>query len=68
MKHIGNGEGHTVLVLTDTESRLIRYCLEQYEKERGSSSGATPTRAWANGIQRATERMRAEEKAGRNKP
>lgn len=67
MKHIGNGEGHTLLILTDAESRLIRHALENLVRE--GRVGVTreqlyvPLKAFRDGIQRATERMAEESKA-----
>ncbi|HKY41365.1 MAG TPA: hypothetical protein VJN18_35775 [Polyangiaceae bacterium] len=63
MRHIGNGEGHTVLVLTDAESRLIRDVLQTNAECSESPLAPRAVKAWASGVARATERMRAEEKA-----
>lgn len=64
MTYIGNGEGHTLLVLTDAESRLIRQLLElEAELAEGDSERPIPCaalRAFNRGIQRGTERMAAE--------
>lgn len=51
MKHLGNGEGFTTLVLTDAESRLIRECLDNHDRA---------LRAYNAGIQRGTDRIKAE--------
>ncbi|HEY6921948.1 MAG TPA: hypothetical protein VI653_00655 [Steroidobacteraceae bacterium] len=64
MKHLGNGEGFTTLILTDTESRLIRHALENLVRE--GRAGVTreqlyqPLKAFRDGIQRATDRIKAE--------
>lgn len=49
--YIGNGEGHTLLVLTDAESRLIRDLLLGFPEQHA---------AFNRGIRRGTERMAAE--------
>lgn len=56
---MGNGEGHTVLILTDAESRLIRGLLGDLILF-GHNDGE---RAFNRGIQRGTERLQAEAKA-----
>lgn len=58
-----SGQGHTILVLTDAESRLLRATLTNYEKERGRAAGVNALDAFSRGIQRGTERMAAEFKA-----
>lgn len=65
MKLIVNGEGHTVL--TDEESRAIRFILDSAEPRSTAAVSVRARMAWQNGIQRATERMQAEAKAGRKK-
>jgi hypothetical protein len=57
-KLMGNGEGNTLLILTDAESRLIRTALEREEKSDGSPSG--PLCAFNRGVQRGTDRIKAE--------
>ena len=47
------GQGHTMLILTDSESRLIR----RYLAETGGDFVDEVRVAWKAGIQRATERM-----------
>lgn len=57
-KLMGNGEGLTALLLNDAESRLIRKVLEHpgliVEPE------SAPLDAYNRGIQRATDRIKAE--------
>ena len=74
MRITGNGEGYTVLILTDAESRLIRGVLDMadtLEDDDGGNASSIKAfnaqRAYAQGLKRATERMKAEEKAGRKK-
>lgn len=61
---MGNGEGHTVLILTDAESRLIR---RQLFPEPGATNsaghGAEACDAFNRGIQRGTDRIATEFKA-----
>lgn len=61
MPLMGNGEGHTVLILTDAESRLIR---EQLDGQPGRTNSDAHREAafasWNRGIQRGTERIQAE--------
>ena len=52
------GRGHTLLVLTDAESRLIR----RYLAETGGDFVDEVRVAWKAGIQRATERMAKQSK------
>lgn len=54
---LGNGEGHTLLILTDSESRLIRAALERDAKSHGAE---LPTAAFNRGIQRGTEKLKAD--------
>jgi len=62
-KLIGNGEGFTTLVLTDPESRCIRNVLTKLEAI-GSGQVADEARSalrdFNRGIQRATDRIKAE--------
>ena len=67
MRITGNGEGLTALLLTDAESRLIREAMHRAVIGGFESDWFAVTDAWGKGIQRATERMKAEEKAGRKK-
>lgn len=74
MRITGNGEGLTVLLLTDAESRLIRKALAEavtLEDDFGDPDEKkimpSAVAAYTAGVERATERMKAEEKAGRKK-
>lgn len=58
MKYIGNGEGYTILVLTDAESRLLRSHLVNYSPTTADVVAAQA--AFSRGIARGTERMAAE--------
>lgn len=58
------GNGHTMLILMDAESRLIRRHLEASAEYFESEHCRKLVSAWSSGVARATERMRAEEKAG----
>lgn len=63
MKHLGNGEGFTTLILTDAESRLIRKALDDHPDVAGplsSAPGCRAVQAFNAGIQRATDRIKAE--------
>lgn len=64
MKHLGNGEGFTTLILTDKESRLIRASLANYADSAlslGEHAKDDPaTAAFNAGIQRATARIAEE--------
>lgn len=70
---MGNGEGFTTLILTDADSRLIRVALEaniRAEMEKPVDTGVSPVdaadalmrplEAYYRGIQRATDRIKAE--------
>lgn len=54
------GQGHTLLILTDAESRLLRGALTAYSTVGG---GRQPLEAFNRGIQRGTEKMSEESKA-----
>lgn len=54
---MGNGEGHTVLILTDAESRLVRAAVAAY---CAYSDDTVPLHAFNQGIQRGTARIKAE--------
>jgi hypothetical protein len=54
---MGNGEGHTCLILTDAESRLIR---EAFEPSAVQDEREEALDAFNRGIQRATDRIAAE--------
>lgn len=60
---MGDGEGHTVLILTDAESRLIReafgHCGYPYDSEALA--------AYDRGVQRGTEKVKAEFEAEQKK-
>lgn len=61
VKLMGNGEGHTLLILTDAESRLIRDTLEAAGSARGEMTSADrAVIAFNAGIQRGTDRIKAE--------
>ena len=53
------GQGHTMLILTDAESRLIR----RYLAETGGDFVDEVRVAWKAGIQRATDKMSEESKS-----
>ncbi len=62
---MGNGEGWTTLILTDSESRLIRDALDSAADDFPPSMvvpnyPAAALRAFNSGIQRATDRIAAE--------
>jgi hypothetical protein len=59
---MGNGEGHTCLILTDAESRLIRRVLADAIAQADSLTDGPvqATVAYNRGIQRATDRIAAE--------
>lgn len=68
MKYIDTeGKGHTLLILTDAESRLIRRELElEAEIAAGDPLRPIPAQAlaaWRRGIQRGTDKMTEESKA-----
>lgn len=56
------GQGHTTLILTDAESRIIRKLLIELHDQTSDGYGID---AFNRGIARATERMQAEAKADR---
>lgn len=56
---LGNGEGHTLLILTDSESRLIRSVLAE---DSGVRVVAAMT-AFNRGVKRGTERLKADSAA-----
>jgi hypothetical protein len=56
---MGNGEGWTTLILTDAESRLIRQVLEVVSAPSTRPEAKTLA-AYNAGIQRATDRIKAE--------
>ena len=59
------GQGNTLLILTDAESRLIRQTLTNWEKERGRTAPteANALDAFSRGIARGTTKMAEESKA-----
>lgn len=58
---MGNGEGHTVLILTDAESRLIREQLDGNPGRTNSDAHRSAAfAAWNRGVQRGTEKVKAE--------
>ncbi len=54
------GRGHTLLVLTDAESRLVREALSN--AQTGAARMCQAFAAYNAGIQRATERMAQQSK------
>jgi hypothetical protein len=58
MPLLGNGEGHTVLILTDAESRLMRAVLNSAGP--GEAARVQAAQAFNAGIHRGTERIKAE--------
>jgi len=60
---MGNGEGLTTLILTDSESRLIRELLAGAVNPKAPEGEA----AFNRGIQRATEKIAAEFKLEQDK-
>lgn len=54
---MGNGEGFTTLILTDSESRLIR---EAFEPSAVQDEREEALDAYNRGIQRATAKIQAE--------
>lgn len=71
MKYIDTeGKGHTLLILTDAESRCIRTLLqrrveraEQEEPSREADHARSALRDFNRGIQRGTDKMAEESKA-----
>lgn len=55
------GQGNTLLILTDAESRLIRKVLDQLVTERAEANQALG--AYNNGVSRGTAKMTEESKA-----
>lgn len=58
---MGNGEGHTVVVLTDAESRLLRELLCDLHDQTSDGSGID---AFNRGIARGTAKLAEEFAAG----
>jgi len=58
LKHLGNGEGFTTVILTDAESRALRRHLEGYGV--CDPNGQLALELFNRGIQRATDRIKAE--------
>lgn len=61
MKYIGNGEGHTLLILTDAESRLLRAVLETLDASFAQQPKCAEALAAFNaGIARGTAKIQEE--------
>jgi hypothetical protein len=67
---MGNGEGNTLLILTDAESRLIREVLDMadtLEDDDGGNASSIKAfdaqRAYAAGVKRGTAKLQEEAKA-----
>jgi hypothetical protein len=71
MRLMGNGEGHTVVILTDAESRLIRDALElevelaEYDRPKPAQALLAFNRGIARGTAKLAEEFAAEQKAKR---
>lgn len=61
MSFTGSGEGNTLLILTDAESRLLRKVVTQMVTERDECQRAQA--AYAAGVSRGTARLQEEAKA-----
>lgn len=57
---MGNGEGNTTLILTDAESRLIRELLAPDDDILHAEGNGRGLAAFNRGIQRGTDRIKAE--------
>ena len=60
MKLMGNGEGHTVLILTQEESKLLRELLTPGADVLCAGTNAQGLAAFNRGIQRGTDKLKAE--------